>query len=286
MLKTLPDLGAATRGSPRLRALGPLSIALLDNAAEAQHGRWLESGLFLAYIQGQGDGGAVVEQDGRSARLETGDLALVTRDRPFALRLRGAAQVLLLPGKLLRARHAAADALTATLLPSRQPLVRLLSVMLDSHCAMPVGSLPPQAAALAAQALVDMLAACLATPGGGPSQRSRLARFHVQRIREFALSQLHDPELSVATMAKSLSISTAHIHRVFAAEEQTLSTWLWETRLKLCHDALRDNGHAGLSISQIAFRYGFSNAAHFSRTYRSNFGLTARETRRLSRDAG
>lgn len=272
-----------THASPGLRPLGPLYIGLLDNAAEAQHGLWLEPGLFLAYIQGDGD--AVIEQDGRSAQLEKGDIALLTRDRPFMLYLRGAAQVLLLPGKLLRARHAAADSLTATVLSHQQPLVSLLSVMIDSHFAIPVGSLPPQAAMLAAQALMDMLVACLVTLGTSLPQRSSLARFHVQRIREFALSQLHDPELSVAKMAETLSISPAHIHRVFAAEEQTLSTWLWETRLKLCHDALRDQGHAGLSISQIAYRYGFSNAAHFSRAYRSSFGLTARETRRLSRDA-
>jgi AraC-like DNA-binding protein len=42
---------------------------------------------------------------------------------------------------------------------------------------------------------------------------------------------------------------------------------------------------ARLSISQICFRWGFNDSAHFSRAFRNQFGLSPREHRRAAADS-
>ena len=41
--------------------------------------------------------------------------------------------------------------------------------------------------------------------------------------------------------------------------------------------------NAGLSLSEIAYRWGFGDQAQFSRQYRAEFGCTPREARAAAR---
>ncbi|CAN0543620.1 unnamed protein product, partial [Laminaria digitata] len=47
-----------------------------------------------------------------------------------------------------------------------------------------------------------------------------------------------------------------------------------------CHADLISPLHAQESISEVAYRWGFSSSAHFSRSFRDHFGLSPREHRR------
>jgi AraC-like DNA-binding protein len=108
-----------------------------------------------------------------------------------------------------------------------------------------------------------------------PAERSRMSQYHLQRIRHYALAHLGDTTLSVTQVGAALGLSTAHIHRLFAVETQTFTAWIWESRLHACQQALRQQSQARMSISAIAFQYGFVHATHFSRAFRARFGLTA-----------
>ncbi len=54
--------------------------------------------------------------------------------------------------------------------------------------------------------------------------------------------------------------------------------WIWQQRLLRCHRELLKP--AAGTISDVAFRWGFSDAAHFSRAFKAQFGPSPRQLRR------
>lgn len=259
--RTFPPVGATADGAPWS----------IPSATED---------FFLLTLQRQGH--ATLQQDGRTARLAPGDMALCSGMRACQRSEEdgGRQTVLTVPAPRLRAACPEVDALTATAFRGSHPLVALMALVADSDFDTPYQRLPARAAGLAADAIVATLAGCLVSLQA-PAQPDRpgVAQFHLKRIRQHVLAHLDDTELSVAKVGLALGMSAAHLHRLFAAEAQTFSVWLWETRLQACHLALRQPAHARLSISQLAFRHGYVHAAHFSRVYRARYGMTARQWR-------
>ena len=224
----------------------------------------------------QREGRCSLRQSGRTALLAPGDVTVYASALPCQqTALSDFRQtVLMLPAAPLRLACPAIDHRTASTINGK--LAHLLVTMADSHFAMRYDELPRQVAKHASNALQDTVAACvLAAAGTTEGQHSRIGRYHLNRIRQYALAHLGEAELSVASVAAALDISVAHLHRLFSEEKQTFSTWLWEMRLESCHAALRDEEHARQSISQIAYHYGFNQAAHFSRAFRARYGMTA-----------
>jgi len=93
---------------------------------------------------------------------------------------------------------------------------------------------------------------------------------------------IHDPELSVESIAHTMRCSSRYLQKVFEGSEP-LSRYIWRTRLERCRTALEDPQNADVSITAIAFSLGFSNASHFSRTFRAQFGVSASHFRSASR---
>jgi AraC-like DNA-binding protein len=268
-------------GSVTRRAIGVVEVVrLASHATQIAEGETLagkgNGDYFLLGIQRSGS--STLWQDGRPIRLAPGDVAVCANARHLRLDLEGGVQqtMLMMPAALMRAACPGAEALPTTAIKAAQPLVALLGLMADSHFDTPYNDLPAQAATHAANALIGTAAGCLlAFLGQAGSKRSNLSQYHLDRIRRYALEHLGDTELSVATVGAALDISTAHIHRIFADEEQTFTSWLWTSRLLACRQALREPANAKLSIAEIAFRCGFTHPTHFSRTYRARFGMTA-----------
>jgi AraC-like DNA-binding protein len=230
---------------------------------------------FVLAIQRRGR--CTLRQQGREAVLATGDMALYQTALPYELAFDGAFRQtrVAIPAAPMRALSACVDALAGVALSGTQPQVALLGMMADCYFDTDYARLPGAAAGHAATALRQALAGCLLTQLGElEAKRSKMSRYHMDRIQQFALSRLGDNELSIAHVVEALDISAAHIHRLYAGEAQTFGAWLWETRVQLCHLALSNPSLAEQSISQIAFKFGFSHAAHFSRMYKARYGMT------------
>ena len=86
----------------------------------------------LVSIQRAGTG--IVRQDGREARLSSGDFALYDSTRPYQLSFSDSFEqvVLMLPGELLRGHVKHAEALTATAISGREGAGHLLLNMIDT----------------------------------------------------------------------------------------------------------------------------------------------------------
>jgi AraC-like DNA-binding protein len=115
-----------------------------------------------------------------------------------------------------------------------------------------------------------------------PERRQRVLML---RIQAFIYRHLADPELSPSAIAAAHNISTRMLHRLFQTQGSTVSGWIRARRLDRCRRDLVDPMHGHRPIHVIAARWGFTDAAHFSRAFRAAYGLSPREYRGLHRRA-
>jgi AraC-like DNA-binding protein len=110
-----------------------------------------------------------------------------------------------------------------------------------------------------------------------PAQRTL-----ADRIREYVEQHLHDPDLSLDSIARDLNASKRSLHRAVSELEGSIHNLIWHARLERCRADLGDPAKSHESIANIAQSWGFKNSTHFSRAFRTRFGMSAREARRAA----
>lgn len=279
--------GAATiEGSIESARLAALSLSQVTATAQQVHrtasriARASED-YFLVSIQTVGHG--LVAQDGREAHLAPGDFALYDSSRPYTLGFDDDFQqfVLMLPGRALRTELPGTERLTASVVSGQRGAGHLMINMIRTLAA-DIDTLAPESAVAVADSVTQILIAGLSTlPAAKRAPLSQLQAYHLERIKACVRARLRDPALSVAAVAAELKMSPSTLHRRWGAEACSLADWIWAQRLDGAHRELCDPGEARRSVSEIAFSWGFSDAAHFSRAFRARFGCSPREARAL-----
>jgi AraC-like DNA-binding protein len=99
------------------------------------------------------------------------------------------------------------------------------------------------------------------------------------QIVELIERELSDPDLTPASIAGKLGISTGYVHRAFARESSTLCRYILQRRLDGIARALKDPSQAQRSITEIALDLGFKSLPHFSRVFRERYGMSPRDYR-------
>lgn len=115
----------------------------------------------------------------------------------------------------------------------------------------------------------------------GERSEIRMHQMLKLRIRDFVDRNLQNSELSVERVAEAHRCSKRYVHKVFSAGGETLSQYILRARLQRCRYDLQRPELAHLSVTQIAFSWGFNNPGHFSRVFRRQFGLSPSECRKL-----
>ena len=161
-------------------------------------------------------------------------------------------------------------------------LLSLLRSIADSLACERLGEFGPLETAL-----IELLVPLLASAGGveakGGAAAHRARQF--ERICRSIETHLTDPDLSVQSVARSEGVSVRYIQQLFARSGQTVTGYVKARRLERARADLINPLHAQLSISEIAFRWGFNQSAHFSRAYRERFDEAPRQTRNNARQA-
>ncbi len=234
---------------------------------------------FLVSIQTQGCGSVV--QDGRVARLAPGDFALYDSTRPYELRFDAAFQqyVLMLPGPTLRTALTDTPSLTACAVSGRRGAGHLMIGMIETLSAE-IATLAPESAAAVADSVTQILIAGLSTlPGARQPPVSRLVALHRQQVKALVRERLRDPDLTVAGIAVRLGVSPSTLHRAWAGEACSLADWIQTERLEAARRDLCAAQQRLRRVSELAYSWGFKDAAHFSRSFRRRFGCSPRELR-------
>jgi acetamidase/formamidase/AraC-like DNA-binding protein len=112
--------------------------------------------------------------------------------------------------------------------------------------------------------------------GGADARRAAL----LHRITSAMDARLSDPELSLADVAREHGISPRNLQKLFEVNGQNFTAYLRLRRLEKCRDDLADPRHKREFIAEICYRWGFKDPAYFSRSFRDQFGVSARDFRR------
>jgi transcriptional regulator GlxA family with amidase domain len=107
-------------------------------------------------------------------------------------------------------------------------------------------------------------------------------RFRLDAVKLAIQAELHRRDLTPAVIASAFGLSTRTLHRMFEAESTSFARFVMQERLTRAR-SLIDSASPNISLTQIAMDCGFSEASHFSRSYRSLFGEAPQHTRQRLR---
>ena len=136
----------------------------------------------------------------------------------------------------------------------------------------------PGARAAAADAAVELLRGAIESslPEGREAARAAMRA----DIRRYVRTHLQDPALGPAMIARAYSMSVRALHALFEDAEESVAGLVRSERLTRCMEDLQRAGCG--SVTEIAFRWGYLDAAHFSRGFNREFGVTPSEVRRAA----
>lgn len=225
-------------------------------------------------------GHCLVVQDGREALLGPTDLAIYDTQRPYAVVFEQACQMLTLtfPQRNLRLPPRAVAEITATTISGRHGVAALLSAILTDLVSRMDEVSTAQSLRLADN-VIDLITTTFA---GELNEEIAGQQSLLPRMKAFVEEHLDDADLSPAAIANWAHISTGYLHKLFRAENTTVSRWIRERRLEHCRRDLTDPSHFDQPVSAVAARWGFVDAAHFSRLFKTTYGVPPREYRILS----
>jgi AraC-like DNA-binding protein len=244
-----------------------------------------------------------LQQDHRQASLAPNDLVLYDTSLPFHAwtipdgradpRLPGAGRagradgvILQFPRDLLAISRSSVRRLFARQLPGDTGLGALLATMLRQTLEQAAGLTSSDNGRLST-IVVDLITAVLAHElEADPACVPPLGReAMLLRVQAFILRHLGDPELSPKAIAIAHNISNRSLQRLFQAHDTTVTEWIRTQRLERCRRELTAPYHRHQPIHAIAARWGFPNPAHFSRAFRTSYGLGPQDYRRRWRNA-
>jgi AraC-like DNA-binding protein len=130
-----------------------------------------------------------------------------------------------------------------------------------------------------AGAISNLLRLAMLEASGDETEVS-LPHVWCDRIKAYIRSHLRDPELSIDQIALALNCTKRYVHKVFQHEGTSVSEFILRLRLERCREDLRSPARSADSITDIAYSWGFNNAAHFSKAFRDEFHASPSSVRR------
>ncbi len=224
-------------------------------------------------------------QRGRSTICGPGSFTVERSGAPyeFSYDVPNRLRVLKVSEKALRRRVAAPDRLCAIRFDAASGagalFVDYLALVATRATVLGAGS----RALLGAQ-LLDLLSVVVEGAADlADSTETSVRTAHRRRIEHHIRSHLGDATLSPASIAAATGVSLRYLHRLFSGSGQTVAEYIRELRLEACHEALTRGIDDG-AVGALAYQWGFSDQAHFTRLFKARYGLAPGEARRRARE--
>lgn len=116
------------------------------------------------------------------------------------------------------------------------------------------------------------------------SSNSSVQRAHLARAERFIRRNLRDRRLSPQTVAEACNISVRYLHAIFHETGTPVGEWIRSLRLESARAQVCE-AHRAETLGEIAYRWGFTDQAQFSRHFKARFGRSAKELRAEARSA-
>jgi AraC-like DNA-binding protein len=223
-------------------------------------------------------GRATVHQDDREIVLLPGQLALYDIGRPYELRLEGiwtCAVMAVQRDRVALSPAGLTGAMERAHLAGRGP-----GLLLSQFITSTVNEL--DAVAPAASGMLDEAGACLLA-GTLTSDGDRAAASGHDAVRNQVLgyirTHLEDPRLTRATVAAAHHMSPRTLDRLFSGQPWSAGGYIRHERLAAVRRDLENPALRHRSVSALAARWCFFDAAHFSRLFREEYGYPPSQAR-------
>ena len=219
-------------------------------------------------------GSCKLSQGGRDALLQPGDLAIYDCRRPYTMVFDEPHEMsfLMFPCDRLRLPSAAVEEVLVTPVSSTQstgslvaPFLRRLVANLEQPGELVNSRL--------AGNVLDLLATLFGERTGmTPADPAALRRSLLLSVHSWIDAHLADPDLDPDTIARANHISVRYLHKLFQEQGTSVGSWVRERRLANCRRDLADPALAQRGVHAIARRWGFDDAAHFSKIFKASYG--------------
>lgn len=267
-------------GSVRANPLGSVNVTTISSTRQKVYRRRQEISKMPAevyFLNLQVEGSCRMMQGGREAYLQPGDFSIVDSTEPYLNDYcsdHWTQHSFRIPRAMLQPFLKQGERQTATLISGSDPVARVATEYLTS-VAHQVQHLGAVADSISSH-IVDLVSLAVGVSSRDEDRargafRQQLAKSLMQYIAAHAA----DPELTPARAAQHFRISVRYVHRLLEESGETFSRLLLRRRLDRCAQELRRGTTS--SIGEIAFRWGFNDLSHFSRSFRNQFGVTPRE---------
>lgn len=227
-------------------------------------------------------GKCIITQGGREAVLDAGSFAVYDTRHPYELRFEGGFRhtVVQIPRAMMQNRLTGLEYLTAIRLSRANTLERItfdfLLALTDlrEHTESRRLQFQDQALDLLSKSLADR--GCTSVPD---NTRGTALLF---RIKEHVYSYLGDSEMSLSSVAAYFGVTPRYVNSLLHHEGSSFGRFVLAARLERCARAMSQFEQRNKQISEIAYQWGFSDMAYFSRAFKCRYNFSPRDYRRDS----
>jgi AraC family transcriptional regulator, positive regulator of tynA and feaB len=268
------------RGRVESRTLYSTSQARIASKAQTNNRRWGEirrNPVEYCFANFQLEGSCVVRQDGREALVGPGSFSVVDTTRPYYLDFREdwSALSFRIPRNQLASRLAEPRLATARAVRGDTGLG-----LVASRFAQSLDQLSGDVSVETQEGLSTALNSVIALALGATFETKETDRASARQalhkaVETYISDHLADPELTPEVIATRFGVSRRTLYSVFEESSLSIVSLIREQRLlRSARDLLTaKNGN----VLAVAMRWGFNDASHYSRLFKSRFGISPRD---------
>lgn len=224
----------------------------------------------LRTLSGEG----FLTQAGKELELKAGELALYDSAKEFTWQWDSDAemQIARIPRSTFLRKLPDAGYMLASRISACSPFAMMLNNTFESALAVDSYNADFDVRRYG-QSLIDMIATCIDLSLN--ARQSSKSDDALARAKKIINDNIGNSDFNLSYLARQMNASPSTVSRIFLAEGTTPIRWLWAKRLEAAYD-LATLGSVR-SVSQIALDCGFTDFAHFSRSFKSYFNVSPSE---------
>ncbi|MHB0774248.1 helix-turn-helix domain-containing protein [Halomonas sp. WWR20] len=218
--------------------------------------------------------------NGKTSTLSAGQWAIYDTRGPFATRNNGEVEqfLLLIPENEIGVRKSGNSSLIANAFSANEGIGLIAAQFLQSVF-WESTACSERAAQAIALSTARLFREAVSEKEDTQPLLSKKASLRTQII-SFIENNLSDPDLSIDIMANAFNCSKRNLHKVFSDNGHTIHAYILRRRLECCRDEIVDlSSGTSCYITEIAYKWGFNNPSHFSKSFKNEYGLSPREYR-------
>jgi AraC-like DNA-binding protein len=224
-------------------------------------------------------GAARLDQRGRSAILEEGDMVICASDEYYRFDAATTHEMMVveIDSAVLTGRMPNIDDFVAQRISGKLPGTRLLRRFMDSLWQEARESMPDKHWQMHAHILSDMIVASLEASDNEPAYRSDVM---LTRMHNMIAERLDDFDFGPASLARDLGVAARTLQAAAARAGTTIGKMIMMHRMKKAVKLL--TSQESKSVTQIAIECGFSDPSYFARRFQQTFGTSPKKYQRYN----